>query len=272
MAAFQSHHDDEQQRQAHCEKHGAYTSHRIDYMRDRWTGCTKCVEEEHVAQKAKQLAAEKEDLRRRRMTFSGLQGRFAEATFDNFKATTAEQRAVLNACRDFARTVTWNSGSGLWLIGPPGTGKTHLASAVVRHVIEERDATAEIYTSREIIRKLRAMWGNRGGREDRDWLDRPQTEEAMIDDLGRTPLLVIDEAGVGFGTEAEMVQLYDVVDLRYKLRRPTVLVSNLAAEDLKTALGDRAYDRLREGAKMLTCKWKSHRGAPPSPHGLEAVK
>jgi len=258
------------EKQVHCEKHGDFTSY--NYFGSMWSGCGKCAEEARAAAKAQQQAEEKAERLRSRLADSNLSGRFEEATFDTYRATTSDQRAVLAACREFAQTVQWKTGGGLWLIGPPGTGKTHLASAIVRWVIENRDVRAEIYTAREIIRNIRATWRNRDVTQPYGQTGRAQTEEAMIADLGYVPLLVIDEAGVGFGSEAEMVQLYDVVDERYKHKRPTVLISNLDAGDLKTALGDRAYDRLREGAKLLACKWKSHRGQPPAAPSLEVVK
>jgi DNA replication protein DnaC len=62
------------------------------------------------------------------------------------------------------------------------------------------------------------------------------------------------------GTEAERLQLFEVIDRRYALSRPTVLLSNLVPGDIKAAVGERSYDRLREGAKMLKCNWPSHRG------------
>ena len=73
-------------------------------------------------------------------------------------------------------------------------------------------------------------------------------------------MLVLDEIGVGHGSNAEHVQLFEVLDLRYKLERPTVLLSNLTTTALKAALGDRVYDRLREGATVKACDWKSYRG------------
>jgi len=39
-----------------------------------------------------------------------------------------------------------------------------------------------------------------------------------------------------------------------------VVLSNLSPAELKTAMGDRSYDRLREGTKLLVCDWESHRG------------
>jgi DNA replication protein DnaC len=97
-------------------------------------------------------------------------------------------------------------------------------------------------------------------------------EVDMLDDFARASLLVIDEIGVGFGSEAEQVQLFDIIDARYKHRRPTILLSNLPAKDLKTALGERAYDRLREGSQILVCQWGSYRGNGSSRAPLEAVK
>jgi DNA replication protein DnaC len=74
--------------------------------------------------------------------------------------------------------------------------------------------------------------------------------------------MVLDEVGVSHGTDNELAQLFDVIDKRYALRRPVVLVSNLTVKEIRTALGDRLYDRMREGAKVIKFTWPSHRGTP----------
>jgi DNA replication protein DnaC len=254
-------------RAATCDTHGEYES--VNFTGTRWSGCPKCAAAQREAEEARgrdQLRRERRDVLLRHC---GIEGRFSEASFENFDAASDKQQKVLDACRQFAETVKRDSGIGLWLIGPPGTGKTHLGSAMVRHVIEQRDAEAAIFSGREIIRMLRATWGQKGAR---DWDGAATTEEQLISDLGHMPLLVIDEIGVSFGTDAEHVQLFDIIDLRYKHRRPTVLLSNLSAKDIKAAIGERAYDRLREGAQMLVCDWVSHRGQAPKKPPLEAVK
>jgi DNA replication protein DnaC len=262
-------------REENCASHGAYQSR--NFVGSRWSSCPKCAEEErHNAQE--ELKASE---RRQRITTmlreSGLAGRFEAADFDGFVAELAAQQKVLQACREFAQTVSVGAGS-LWLIGPPGTGKTHLGSAIVRHVIEQRGRHAAIFSGREIVRMLRATWGKRT--QESDWSAHsdhgtpgwPTTEDALIDALGRIGLLVIDEIGASFGTEAEQVQLFDIIDLRYKHRLPTVLLSNLPAKALKDAIGDRAYDRLREGAQVLPCNWDSYRGKPAAGKvGLQVV-
>lgn len=257
------------EREAHCETHGAYSSKQ--YFGTTWSGCATCANEQEKVRKDEAEAFKRRERLESRIRQSGLEGRFRETSFDDFDATNQAQQKVLQACREYASNVAFDCGVGLWLIGPPGTGKTHLGSAMVRHVIETRDWPAAIYSGREIIRMLRATWGNKD--RTRDWDGRAATEEQLIGDLGHMGLLVIDEIGVGFGSDSEHVQLFDVIDLRYKHRRPTVLLSNLPAKGLKEAMGDRAYDRLREGAQVLACNWDSHRSKPAAAKpGLEVVR
>lgn len=251
-----------------CEKHGTFQS--INYVGTRWSGCPKCAEEDDQNKRREAEAVQRRERVEARFRLSGLEGRFQEVSFDTFDASSPAQQKALQACRDYASGVAFDGGAGLWLIGPPGTGKTHLGSAMVRYVIEERDRSAAIHSGREIIRMLRSTWGNRD--RTRGFDGRAATEEDMIDDFARLALLVIDEIGVGFGSDSEHVQLFDVIDLRYKYRRPTVLLSNLPAKGLKDAMGDRAYDRLREGAQVIACNWESHRSKPANRPGLEVVR
>ncbi|MBV7428066.1 MULTISPECIES: ATP-binding protein [unclassified Acidovorax] len=199
------------------------------------------------------------------------------ASFDNFVCESDDQRRVLAACRTFVDTFDPAGGGGLWLIGAPGTGKTHLGSSMVQHLIRMKHEMAGLFSSRQIINMQRASWGSaKGGNrvhrasdswevaEDDAFADLRTTSD-VVDFMAELPLLVLDEIGVGFQSNAEQVQLYDVIDTRYQQCRPTVVISNLPPAELKAVLGDRSYDRLREGAKVLACNWASARGVNRAP-------
>lgn len=241
-------------RDAVCPEHGPYVAKQL--IGTRWSGCAAC----QVQRDAQSAAWELQEKKRRelerqnaRMAKSGLEPRFLKATFDTFDATSQKQVAARTACRSFVEGLAAGGSGGLWLVGPPGTGKTHLGSAMVNHVICEQKQWAAIHSGRAIVRLLRAGWGSR---------DSHHQETEALESLANMSLLVIDEAGIGFGSDAEMVQLFDVIDLRYRKELPTVVISNLAVKDLKPVLGDAAFDRLREGATIVPCSWPSHRAEP----------
>lgn len=230
-----------------CPDHGQADEQRNWARRSR---CAQCDRAEDAMRKRHW----QEEQRGRRLEESGLVGWTRRASFENFAAVSAGQKAALEACHAFVRSrPEGQTRPGTpWLLGPPGTGKTHLGSAMVRHVICERDLHAAIHSARDIVKMMRAGWGQKQALK---------TEQEVLDELSSMSLLVIDEVGVGFGSESELVQLFDVIDLRYRLELPTALISNLPAAEVKTALGDRAYDRLRDGARVVQMNWPSHRGS-----------
>ena len=79
-------------------------------------------------------------------------------------------------------------------------------------------------------------------------------------------LLIIDEIGVQFSTDAERQILYDVFDRRYEAFRPTFLISNLELRSTENQLGvdrilgARIIDRsINSKTKIIRLKNKSWR-------------
>lgn len=74
-------------------------------------------------------------------------------------------------------------------------------------------------------------------------------------------MLILDEVGVQFGSEAEKLILFDVLNERYERCKATILLSNLTATEVKDYLGERVMDRMREdGGKVVVFDWESYRG------------
>lgn len=195
---------------------------------------------------------------------SGISPRFAESTFDSYRATTQAMIEALKTCRDYADNFGehFAVGRNLLLTGNVGTGKTHLASSIVRRVIDH-GAIAVITTAAEVIRTFKRSMDRNAG----------YTEGDVIAELASFDLLVLDEVGAQAGSQYELSVLHEVIDRRYQLLyRPTVLVSNLpatsksdaggnAVPSLEQYIGARALDRLREnGAKLAGFTWASARG------------
>ncbi|MNL75123.1 DNA replication protein DnaC [compost metagenome] len=75
-------------------------------------------------------------------------------------------------------------------------------------------------------------------------------------------MLVLDEIGVQHGTDTERMLMFSILNERYNQMKPTILISNLAREPLEKYLGERAFDRMREGGgRMVVFDWESYRGA-----------
>lgn len=235
-----------------CATHGPYMAGIVDpgpYFAKRWTDCPGC-RDAWEAEQAELLAQRRLRMVEQWLATSGMRGRFQRASFDTFGVKTSDQRDALKACRDFAERVCAGETGTLFLIGPPGTGKTHLACAILRAVIEQTAERGAFTTVADLIRSIRSTWGSR---------ERDNNESTVIAGFVTPRLLVLDDVGSNLGSESEQRHLLDVIDGRYVEERPIVVTSNLTAEEMKNSVGERAFDRLRERGRRVVCAWPSYR-------------
>lgn len=138
------------------------------------------------------------------------------------------------------------------LLGPTGTGKSHIAQALGHRACRAGHSVVYI-TAQDLLRQLRAARAD--GSYDRRLLRFTSPELLILDDLGLRPL-----------TGEEPIDLYEIIRQRYE-RSSTILTSNRALEELPPLFGDAllasaAMDRLLHGAHVLVLDGDSYRNPP----------
>lgn len=237
-------------REASCPEHGAYTS--TNLLGAMWTKCPECsaeIERKRAEEDRARLAKEREEKHQRNLDAVRIPERFLRCSFDSFVAETDAKRHALTVLRDYAERFDTHlrTGASLVLSGKPGTGKSHLAGAVLHALC---DRPVRYVTCMDMIRAVRDTWRR----------DSPVSEVERLQYLADLELLVIDELGMQYGTEGEQTIIFDVLDRRYRDMRPVIIITNQDRDGLKTYVGERVFDRLRETARWIAFDWESYRG------------
>lgn len=240
-------------RPAVCPQHGGFDSRLLFATRTggRWSGCPKCREESEQAERDERERRDAEvQAARHRGLIEGaaIPSRFVGRTFDTFVADTAEKRHAVTAAREYAEQFDERSrrGQGLILAGKPGTGKSHLAAAILQATLPRQ---VRYVTCMDVIRAVRSTWRRESERSETQVL-------RMLHDLD---LLVIDEIGVQYGTDGEQTILFDVLDGRYRDMKPTILITNQDRAGFTQFVGERTFDRLVETCRWIAFDWESYR-------------
>jgi len=134
-------------------------------------------------------------------------------------------------------------------LGPPGTGKSHLAQALGRAAIQQG--------YRVVYREAHALM------EDIADATLDGTRKVFLADLATVPLLIIDDLGMRKLPHTAAEDLLELIMRRYE-RVSTLLTSNRPVDDWGKLLGDTAavtalLDRLLPHAHVLQCGPRSWR-------------
>ena len=145
------------------------------------------------------------------------------------------------------------------LLGPPGSGKSHLAQAIGLAAIQQGHRV--LYREAHALIEELADAGLDG------------TRKARMAELASVPLLIVDDLGMRKLPATAAEDLLELIMRRYE-RASTLLTSNRPVDDWGRLLGDTAavtamLDRLLHHAHLLKCGPRSWRTRQP---GLAAAK
>lgn len=185
--------------------------------------CPGAVKErEDKKRQEEEYKKQEEEYRIRRMLKESRLGvRFLDRTFETFKVNK-ENELAFNICYEYANNLT---EKGLYITGNYGTGKTHLAAAIV-HVLVRNNIKCIFGNLSSLFGRIRATYGSYSR----------ETEEEIMNDYIKTPLLIIDDIGKEKCTEWVLQQLYSVINARYEDYKPIVFTSNFTIKQLENKL------------------------------------
>jgi len=172
-------------------------------------------------------------------------------TLKNFIGFESEVEKSLSAVLD---------GLSLFLTGSVGTGKTHLAVALMmewgKKFIVQDDSLIPygkkpyplFLSSSEFFLQLKDTFG-----------DSKVSEQDIIQQYDRSPLLVIDDIGSEKISDWSRQMFYVLIDRRYRNQKQTIITSNLNLKQISELIDDRISSRIVGMGKVVELVGEDYR-------------
>lgn len=158
---------------------------------------------------------------------------YSDTPQPNSELTPKKRMAkILEFCEKYASQFKKNSPS-LLMTGSTGLGKTHLSLAIAKEVIEK--GFGVIYGSAQNIISKVEKEKFRGYQNSSD-----ETERHYID----CDLLIIDDLGTEYLTSFSSAAIYNIVNSRIMMNKPTIISTNLSMKELEKNYSQRMVSRI----------------------------
>ena len=172
---------------------------------------------------------------------SGIANLLRTQTFESFSLDYYKNNAdayrtmttVLDYMKKYAETFKGKGSSNLLMMGGTGLGKTHLSSAIAKRIIERG---YDVY----YVSAINMFYGfefAQFGRTASFTQDSP-------DRCFECDLLIIDDLGTEMTNQFTVATLYNLINTRMNLGKPTVINTNLNQSELRQRYTDRIASRI----------------------------
>ena len=188
--------------------------------------------------------------------------RYEHCSLDEFELWRAGLAEPLELAKDWFARWPLSVDVGLLFVGPPGTGKTHLAVGLLRALATRKGAKVHFAEQRELLKELQSTFDGGAGR----------TESDVLGPILEAEVLLLDDLGAGRTTAWAQDVMHDVLAHRYNRKLPTVMTSNRATGDddesapvsseaptLRDRLGDALMSRIYEMCRVIPVPGEDYR-------------
>ncbi|HEM3683796.1 TPA: ATP-binding protein [Streptococcus suis] len=167
------------------------------------------------------------------------------ATFENFKAKTAEEKQMLEFARGQVEKYTQGMTGNTLITGQTGIGKSHLSFAMAKAINEHykdigKPKSVLFVSLTEIIKQIKNGWNYGKGAT--------LTEFDAVKQLTSVDFLILDDLGAKNAnitpkSDWEQDFLFDILNNR----ETTIINTNLNSQELKTVYNARNASRIFKG-------------------------
>jgi len=180
---------------------------------------------------------------------TGIPARYITATFDQLTPSTPQKARTLAEAKKWtaARVEEIREASTFILSGPPGTGKTHLASCIARTIYEA--GTKVKMTKFSMLSRRLTQAAQKGEGQ----------EELCIEYYSKFPVLFIDEVRPNAFSKTMEPKMWDIFDNRWDRELPTLLTTNLSPKDFETVFPAPVLSRMSRNRIIAVCDGQDFR-------------
>jgi len=174
-----------------------------------------------------------------RLEKSGLGDFFKEKTFENYITPVDNLVMIKDACVNYVNSysqIQFNACNGLLLCGNVGSGKTHLACAVINRLMES-GFQCEYFDYRENMTMLKQCVLNQ------------EKYEKKMDKVKTVKILLVDDLFKGKITDSDVNIMYEIINARYQRKLATIITTEKDPEqllDIDSAVGSRIIEMTRD--------------------------
>jgi DNA replication protein DnaC len=161
----------------------------------------------------------------------------ARQTFETFSARegerlTPEESKSLRTALEYSRRMADSPAGWLVMLGPFGSGKTHLAAAIANHQ-ETKGIPSLFVVVPDLLDYLRSTFNPSS----------PVSYDRLFEEIRSTNLLVLDDLGAQNATPWAREKLFQLLNHRYNAELATVITSSADLGEIDARVRTRLLDK-----------------------------